>query len=380
MNIYRIHRDFQLFGFQDSIGGSPVLQTTLSKYQETIVSQKKLNLKDVISENELEKNELPALIFHANCLFTSQFLNAAMNYVKATDGKQNLQFGLVLNENTLRFSLPTEKHSSTRKLSFFYKANNDVHFQYVELTGQEFEMKIPMPKQIVPPGFYSLSQSEVFAADIISPFHLLQANMGLNMNRIIPTQRRIPKSLREKWTKPNNFFAVLGLKLLNRKGKNCNIHPSAVVEGCILGDNVIVGANAVLRLSIIGSDTHISDSAVVTYSVIGERNYVSALNQLSFCLTYEDVFTIHGPYQFSVFGRSTAVFATINCDIRLDEKTISIETSNGVLDSEQHLLGIAYGHGSKVGASNIIASGRLVPNKTILNPPDFIHLKFPPSG
>lgn len=377
MNIYRIHSDFKLFGFQDSIGSSPVLQTSLSDYQEKVVTQKNLKITDIDSKSALGNMQFPALVFHANCLFTSQFLEDALKYLETADKTQNIQYGLKLNENTLRFSLPTEKNAETRKLSFFFKANNDPVYQYVELTGQEFEMKIPMPKQIVPPGYYSLSQSEVFAADIISPFHLLQANMGLNMNRIIPNQKRIPKSLREKWTKPNNFFAVLGLKLMNRKGKNCNIHPSAVVEGCILGDNVIVGANAVLRLSIIGSDTHISDSAVVTYSVIGERNYVSALNQLSFCLTYEDVFTIHGPYQFSVFGRSTAVFATINCDIRLDEKTISIETSNGVINSEQHLLGIAYGHGSKVGASNIIASGRLVPNKTILNPPDFIHLKFP---
>ena len=99
-------------------------------------------------------------------------------------------------------------------------------------------------------------------------------------------------------------------------------------------------------------------------------------NHLQFSITYESVFTIHGPYQFSIFGRNTAVFATINCDIRLDEKTIAIPTQNGIVDSQQHLLGIAYGHEAKVGASNIIAAGRIVPNGTILNPPDFIHLKF----
>jgi hypothetical protein len=99
-------------------------------------------------------------------------------------------------------------------------------------------------------------------------------------------------------------------------------------------------------------------------------------NHLQFCLTYPSVFTIHGPYQFSVFGKNTAVFATINCDIRLDEKTIAIPTANGIVDSQQHLLGIAYGHDAKVGASNIIAAGRIVPNNAILNPPDFIRLKF----
>ena len=30
------------------------------------------------------------------------------------------------------------------------------------------------------------------------------------------------------------------------EGKGCTIHPSAVVEGCLLGDYVTIGANAVV--------------------------------------------------------------------------------------------------------------------------------------
>ena len=242
--------------------------------------------------------------------------------------------------------------------------------------GQEIGFSMPMPRQIVPSGDYHLNMNTVYASEILSPFHLLQANMLLNLNRTLSTQLLLPTFFRERFVKPFGALTRIGLKMMNRYGKGCHIHPSAVVEGCILGDNVVVGANSVLRLSIIGSNTFIGDSAVVNYSVVGENNYVMTGNQLGLCLTYEDVFTIHGPYQFSVFGKSTAVFATINCDIRLDSKTIKIETALGVMDSRQHLLGIAYGHRSKVGASNIIAAGRMVPNDAVLNPPDFIHLKF----
>ena len=66
----------------------------------------------------------------------------------------------------------------------------------------------------------------------------------------------------------------------------------------------------------------------------------------------------------------------INCDIRLDEKTIKIPSSKGVIDSDQRILGVAYGHKSKTGGGNIIAAGRIVPNNKIIAPPDNIILKF----
>lgn len=116
-----------------------------------------------------------------------------------------------------------------------------------------------------------------------------------------------------------------------------------------------------VRLSILGDNTYVGDSAVVNYSVLGRDNYVMTGNHLQFSLTYESVFTIHGPYQFSIFGRNTAVFATINCDIRLDEKTIAIPTQNGIVDSQQHLLGIAYGHEAKVGLQTLLPQVELYP-------------------
>ena len=85
---------------------------------------------------------------------------------------------------------------------------------------------------------------------------------------------------------------------------------------------------------------------------------------------------IHGPYQLSVFGEKSSCFAVINCDIRLDQKSIKIPTSKGMIDSRQPLLGIAYGHHSKVGGGNIIAAGRIVPNGSQIAPPDNIILDF----
>jgi hypothetical protein len=95
-------------------------------------------------------------------------------------------------------------------------------------------------------------------------------------------------------------------------------------------------------------------------------------------MSYEEVYLIHGPYQFSIYGNNVAVFATINCDFRLDQKTIKIMTRHGLIDTGQQFLGIAFGHRSKVGGGNVVAPGRIVPNDYWLSSPDSIVTGFPP--
>ena len=377
MKIHRLPSNKKLYSFGDDLAVVPILNTTLFQYQESVCNSIGLKITPVESiEKSNEKNHCGRFEFAQSMVFNKGFLSAALEFIKRNKPTKNLQFSIKTEESLIRFSLPTTQNQDSWIFPFYYRINREDSFENVILEGKEFSMKLAIPKPIVPFGYYTTHQNEIFAAEIISPFHLLQANVGLNIGRTIPYPKIIPTFLFGYFSEPFSRFSRWGLKLQNNIGKNCKIHPSAVIEGCHLGDNVIVGANAVLRLSVIGDNTFIGDTAVVTFSIIGKNNYIMTGNHLQFCLTYESVFTIHGPYQFSIFGRNTAVFATINCDIRLDGKTISIPTENGILDSKQHLLGIAYGHNCKIGASNIIAAGRIVPNNTVLNPPEFIHLKF----
>ncbi len=380
MNAYRIITNTKLFAFNDHIETVPILRTTLKEYQNDILNSLGIRLIDIEIGSELEIVDQQYFLFHDDLVFTKAFVIQAIKFIttKSDVSRFNVQFGIESQESAIRFSLPTnDQNQNDFVFDFWYINSYNREHITIKLSGTEYDLHTDLPKQIVEDGKYSMNQNEVFAAQIISPFHLLQANMALNLNRMIPLQKLIPKLLRPILSKPFSRFAIEGLKFISKKGKNCRIHPTAIVEGCILGDNVTIGAYAVCRLSIIGNNVNIGDLAVVNYSVVGDSNFVNTGNQLIFCMTYNHVFTIHGPYQFSIFGESSSVFATINCDIRLDGKRIKIESKHGVIDSNQHLLGIVYGHHTKVGGSNIIAAGRIVPNHTVLNPPDFIHLKFP---
>ena len=198
----------------------------------------------------------------------------------------------------------------------------------------------------------------------------------MNLERTVQYQNKIPSFIKKRFKSIKGKWFYRGLKRMNRIGKNCDIHPNAIVEGSVIGDNVRIGANSIVRLSTVQDNCYISDNVSVMHSVLGEGTFIANSNYINSCLTYKDVFLIHGPYQLSIFGERSACFAVINCDIRLDQKNIKIPTTHGVMDSGQPLLGIAYGHRSKTGGGNIIAAGRIVPNDLHINPPDNIILNF----
>jgi len=373
--VYRIRTGKTLFGFGDPIADVPILGRTLADWQERIASRFKLRLADVGDEAEIE--ERPYLAFRDDLFFTPAFFKAALD--EANRSTHSLRFCLAHNCFNDRFVLPSS-HQAQSEIALPFVCTHD------ERAGQETACVIrqrvyphgtAIPGQVVSSGFYDYPQCSVFASSIHSPFHLLQLNLAMGLYRSAIIRDRFPKSMVDRIApfSSRRFFWLL--RAINKIGRGCRIHPTARLEGVHLADNVVVGANAIVRLSTIGSGTTIDDQASVTYSVVGERNYIFNKNHLSFSMTYDDVFLIHGPYNFSVFGRSSAVFAVINCDFRLDQENIKIPTDFGIVDSRQPLLGIAYGHGSKIGGGNIIAPGRIVPNYQHIEPPANIIMGFP---
>ena len=368
--VYRLCADTKLFSFDDKISDVPILSTPLGSWQQKIVNLAGLELFDIKSINEVKEDQY--IIFDENLFFTEKFFFLIINKIKAED-KKNKRFFLKTNDfnKTYIFDHSQDKFEEL-KFNIYYKNKQSDSVEEVYLDQITFDHYIQIPKQLDRSGQMYHGQCEVFAVTIISPFHLLYTNLALNFNRTIKLQKAIPKWFAKKYIPVGSKFFYKSLKRLNRFGKNCRIHPTAVVEGCVLGDNVQIGANCVVRLSCIGSNSTLEENITLTYSVLGEGCYIANGNIVNLCMCYENVFLIHGPYQFSLFGRSVAVMAVINCDFRLDQKKIRIMSSVGLIDSKQSLLGICYGHESVVGGGNIIAPGRIVPNNIKIPPPNEI--------
>ena len=373
MKFYRLINNSTLHEFGKPISECLILGQRLVDVQTEYIQAIGGSVTDIESHEELE-NESQYFLFEEDVFFSLPFLKECEKI--ASDKEQNLQFALERNTFNERFVLPhPNDNESFHLIGFSYKSGNQPT-EVVSVSQQIFEHAVVLPDQIVKGRAYHMDQCETFAAHIISPFHLLFVNLAMNLARTAKFQAKIPSFLKNTLATPYSKWYYKGLKRMNRFGNNCKIHPTAIIEGSVLGDNVIVEANAIVRLSTVGSDCHISDNVVVINSVLGEKTHIANCNYITSCLTYDEVFLIHGPYQFSIFGSKSACFAVINCDIRMDQENIKIPTTYRVIDSNQPLLGVAYGHNSKTAGGNIIAAGRIVPNNLHILPPDNIILNF----
>jgi hypothetical protein len=369
---YRIRKGRTLHSFGDPILEVPLLGRPLGEHHRHAVEANRCELRDVTDSSEIRDSRY--FVFDEDLFFTPEFVAAALKLARQSTG--SLRFGVATNSFNERYVLPHEQDSSAAlRFNFLYMEGGDAPSD-VSVPQEIFPSRIRVPDQIVRGGTYPCDQCLVFISRIASPFHLLQANLAANFKRLVKLRSGLPPWLVERVAPVHSRLYVRSLRRLNRFGRNCRVHPSAVLENAVLGDDVEVGANSIVRHSMVGAGTTINENASVVNSVLGRANVVASGNHINLCMTFDEVFLIHGPYQFSIFGRSSAVFAVINCDIRLDQKTISIPTDVGLVDSRQPLLGIAYGHHCKVGGGNIIAAGRIVPNHKRIDPPSNILLKI----
>ncbi len=373
MNFYRITSALTLHSFKDPIGAVPILGISLKKHQEIFISLVNGKLIDIDDPSKIKESG-EYFVFADDLFFSIAFLKKAI--VASKNKKSSLQFCLDKNIFNERYILPHPNYSNEKyQFKFFYYKNKEEPKEHI-IEQNIYEYSVNIPSQIVAGGKYRMDMCDTFASHIISPFHLLFTTLAQNLCRIDSKQKKIPRFLKENFGSPGTFWYYRALRKMNKFGKNCKIHPTAIIEGSEIGDNVFIGANAVIRLSVLKNNCTVSDNVGVINSFLDEGTYIANCNYINSCVTYREVFLIHGPYQLSIFGENSACFAVINCDIRLDQNTIKIPTSYGIIDSKQPILGIAYGHRSKAGGGNIIASGRIMPNDYVLNPPDSIILNF----
>ena len=369
MKFFRLKSGRTLYGFGDAIADVPLTGIPLADFQRAAVEAAGAEFHDVSDESDIPDEQY--VILDEPVFLSKQ----AARYITecAKQSSKSLRFCLRDNELNRRFVLPCSANTEDYlKFPVYYRHGDDGPLTDQFIPQKIYENWSPLPRQIVPGGKYRVDHCDTIVATIDSPFHLLQANMYLNMDQSRWLRKLAFWKRDEDTPHISAFLYYRSLKLLNRIGKGCRIHPTAVVEGAVIGDGVTIGAHALVRLSHVGAGTVIDDQASVTYSVLGKNNHIANKNHISFCMTYDDVFLIHGPYQFSVFGEGSSVFATINCDVRMDQRTIRIRGPEGLYDSRQHLLGIAYGHGAKMAGGNIVAPGQIVPNGHTQLPPDFI--------
>ena len=240
-------------------------------------------------------------------------------------------------------------------------------------TFKEFAHRAAVPKNIVGVEAFNHPITTTVAMRIRHWVHILWINNLTPQIRLIEMIKDRPLSTLWKllgaFGLSKNAIFNRALRRMVYKGKNVRIHPTALVELSIIGDNVEIGAFAMVRGSVIEADTVIEDRAQVIFSSISPRSFVSRNSTLIMCAGYPDADLCVNGMQFALAGRRAALTSFVRpMDMRVADSAVSVRDDGKTRKIDTHMLGPCFGHDVFIGPDVAIQSGRAVPNGAVILP------------
>ncbi len=152
--------------------------------------------------------------------------------------------------------------------------------------------------------------------------------------------------------------------------RSAKVHPTAVIEACVIDEDVEIGPFACVRGSVLGRGCKVDAYASLNLAVVGPGAQVGRGAMVNLCVLYAGAFVSSGGgFQMCVFGRDSFVAMTATMLDLSFGRTIRVDTDEGRADTDGYFLGGAIGHGAKIGAGVRIGYGVAIPNGTLLVAP-----------
>jgi carbonic anhydrase/acetyltransferase-like protein (isoleucine patch superfamily) len=163
---------------------------------------------------------------------------------------------------------------------------------------------------------------------------------------------------------------ILECSELVRVGKNCVIDPRAVIHGpTTIGDNVTIGAGAVVENCIIGNNVNISQDVQLMLSVVGDGAFLPFRAALFMTTIMENSMIAQNTcLQMCVIGRNTFIGAGSTwTDYNLIPTPIRARDGKGELNiSNRPVVGGAVGHNCRIGSGMIVYPARTIESDVVL--------------
>ncbi len=155
-------------------------------------------------------------------------------------------------------------------------------------------------------------------------------------------------------------------KRLSRIGRNCEIHPTAIIEGSWLGEGVKVGAGAIIQGSVVGDGAIIEEGVILELSVIGHKAWIGRKSVVFMSVMYDGVFASHRLTQACVLGHRVC---TTGGGYIIDMNfggPVRVLQDGAPVDPGTNFLGACLGHDVVMGTGIWIQAGREIPSGTFL--------------
>ena len=163
---------------------------------------------------------------------------------------------------------------------------------------------------------------------------------------------------------------VLECSELVKIGKNCIIDPHAVIHGpTTIGDNVIINAGAVIDNCIIGNNVNISQDVQLMLSVVGDGTFLPFRSALFMTTVMDNCMVAQNTcMQMCVVGRNTFIGAgSTFTDFNLVPTPIrGLDGKDKLSISNRPVIGSCVGHNCRIGSGVIVYPARTIESDVVL--------------
>jgi len=400
MRAYILPSGRKIAPFGDPVSESMIGNSTLADHQERVLRRAGFEVARIGGPEEIEASRF--LLTYDDVFFTRRVMDdfarqaqsagtsircglpADSLLVKRTRALQDLEEreGLILYR--LAYIQAEKPPKSEAELNAALEAARPVRARFKEKV-----MRMPAPPRISGFSHYDHPVTSSVVMHIRHWVHLLWANQLSVQIRWVETvldhklwsfwkllQGGVLSLFAGRWSRAGYLWTLLGRA--NRMGRNCFVHPTAKVEGCLFGDNVKVGAYALVRGAVLGDNVTIEDRANVYFSVVGSDCFISKNSTMVFCAGYPGSDLCTNGIQACLFGRGCALTSFVRViDIKARGET-KVMFEGRLHSAGTSLLGACFGHNSFAGLDVAIQPGREIPNGAVLvKPPGEIFAQIP---
>ena len=273
--------------------------------------------------------------------------------------------------DTQYFALFNTHHASCmRPLPLYYFGKTTSSLEFVEISPSVVrKIKHGLPVRMAQLEDVSIYFLEMYALDIIYWFDLLTASSLFCRKQTTALMKRADAL---RFTQILNYLIGFGwvrqlfTRRSNQVGRNCRIHPSAVIEGCTIGDNVDIGPFVCLRASIILDNAVIREHCIINFSYIGRGAYIMGANVFNSYVGAEVSIVTPMLYNCVMGDRSFVSGGSGFADFSMSSSEIMAHIEGVDVPSGLRFLGSCVGEDCFIGADLIFIPGRTIANRTSL--------------
>ncbi|MGC8927547.1 MAG: hypothetical protein ACP5QK_06450 [Myxococcota bacterium] len=398
MKAYRLKTNTVITPFMEDVSESMVGFMTLKEYQDLVLKEFGIETMDISDVSQI--NDSDFLLFFDNVYFTRRCIRYFMNAIKKVEGSARLAIPDSLfvkkYEPLQGLREVRENGMSGRAYNLFYIKNISDLSNLENIRPAFIKFKEVVIRQPIPPNMFGKSHFEQPVTTSIA-FHINHWVNLLNANQMeiivkwveyitshpfwVITRLIIAfisfilrgmvefikyQSISTSFSKRNLLSAMM--RWFNVVGRNCEIHPSAILEFSMIGDNVKIGPQSYIKASVINRDVIIEEKTKITFSIIDRGCYISQITILNGVVAYPDGDVCIDGMQFCMSGRNVKLTGLARpMDLKYGGK-ISVVYNKKPHPVNLEILGSCFGHRCFIGPDIFIAPGREIPNDAVIVP------------